>query len=61
MSVADIYIYIYIYVGQTGEQLKERYSVFTDNKVERHWHTYAKGMFKILSFFKMKKNTLREC
>ena len=53
------------YNGQTGEQLKERLSIYRQCirqpeyekiEVERHLRTYAKGIFKIFPFFKIKEN-----
>ena len=60
------------YIGQTGEQLKERLSIYRQHirqpeyekiEVERHLQTCAKGIFKIFPFFKMKESNkiLREC
>ena len=60
------------YIGQTGGQLKERISIYRQHirqpeyekiEFERHLRTFAKGIFKIFPFFKMKENNkiLREC
>ena len=60
------------YIGQTGGQLKERLSIYRQDirqpgyekiEVERHLRTSAKWIFKIIRFFKMKRNNkiLREC
>ena len=53
------------YIGQTGGQLKERISIYRQHirqpkyekiEFERHLRTFAKGIFKIFPFFKMKEN-----
>ena len=60
------------YIGQTGRQLKERLSIYSQhnkqleyekNEIERHLYTCVKQILKVLSFFKMKENNkiLREC
>ena len=53
------------YIGQSGQQHKERLSIYRDHirqpeyektEVERHLRTYSKGVFTFFPFFKKKEN-----